>query len=128
MSTKILHGSEPLPDIRFPASSGTFHPSLDDHPAHSADGLRFDSEACRILIVDDDPGILKPVSRMAAHLGYHSTTSENAADGLFYLTKAHYDLVIADYEMPFMEGFQLADKIKEKHFGTRVINMTGHCE
>ena len=27
-----------------------------------------------------------------------------------------------------MDGYQLADQIKEKHFGTRVIIMTGHCE
>ena len=35
--------------------------------------------------------------------------------------------MITDYDMPFMDGYQLADQIKEKHFGTRVIIMTGHC-
>ncbi|MBC2711558.1 MAG: response regulator [Desulfosarcina sp.] len=49
-------------------------------------------------------------------------------DALYYLTKAHYDLVLTDYDMPFIDGYQLADQIKEKHFGTRVIIMTGHCE
>ena len=128
MPTKILHGSEPLPDTRLPASSGTFLPSQDDQPAQSADGLTLDADASRILIVDDDPAILNLVSRMAACLGYHPATAENAVDAIFYLTKAHYDLVIADYDMPFMDGYQLAEQVKEKHFGTRVIIMTGHCE
>ena len=35
--------------------------------------------------------------------------------------------MITDYDMPFMDGNQLANQIKEKHFGTRVIIITGHC-
>ena len=57
MSTKILNESEPFPETRLPAPSGTFGPSPEDHPTQSADGLMFDSEVSRILIVDDDPGI-----------------------------------------------------------------------
>ncbi|MBC2713275.1 MAG: response regulator [Desulfosarcina sp.] len=128
MSTKIIHGSEPLSDTRLPASPETFRPSLDGHPAQSADGLTLDSDAIRILIVDDDPGILTLVSRMAGCLGYHPTTAEDGVDALYYLTKAQYDLVLTDYDMPFIDGYQLAGQIKEKHFGTRVIIMTGHCE
>ncbi len=128
MPTMIVNQSEYAPDGRLPASPVTHHTSPDDHPASSADGLRLDSDASRLLIVDDNPDILKLVSRMAKCLGYHPTTAEDGVDALYYLTKAHYDLVIADYDMPFMDGFQLADQIKEKHFGTRVIIMTGHCE
>ena len=127
MPTKILTRSEPRPEARLPASSETVQPSLDSYPAQSADGLTLDSDAGRILIVDDDPGILTLVSKMAACLGYHPTAAEDAVDALDYLAKAHYDLVITDYDMPFMDGYQLADQIKEKYFETRVIIMTGHC-
>ncbi len=78
--------------------------------------------------MDDDPVILKLVARMAVNLGYRPTIAEDGVDALYYLTKEHYDLVITDYDMPFIDGYQLADQIKEKHFGTRVIIMTGHCE
>ena len=127
MSTKTLHGSEPLPGSRLPTSSETFYPSLDAQSAQSAKGLTLDSAAKRILIVDDDPNILKLVSKMAACLGYHPTNAEDAVEALLYLAKAHYDLVLSDYDMPFMDGYQLADEIKEKYFGTRVIIMSGHC-
>jgi CheY-like chemotaxis protein len=89
-------------------------------------GLTFDSDASRILIVDDDPVILRLVARMAASLGYHPTMAEDGVHALYYLTKAHSDLVITNYDMPFIDGYQLADQIKERHFGTRVIIMTGH--
>ena len=73
MSTMTANRPEPSPDGRVPVSPETYHPSLDDHPAQSADGLRLDSDASRILIVDDNPDILKLVSKMVAGLGYHPT-------------------------------------------------------
>ena len=79
-----------------------------------------------ILVVDDDAVVLEMVSRMIELLGYNSTTAEDAVDALYYLTKAHYDLVLVDYDMPSMNGIQLADKIKRNHFDTRVAVMTAH--
>jgi len=128
MSTMIANRPELSTNGRLPVSPETFHTPLDDHPAQSADGLRLDSNASRILIVDDNPDILKLVSKMATRLGYRSTIAEDGVDALYYLTKGHYDLVITDYDMLFIDGYQLANQIKEKHFGTRVIIMTGHCE
>jgi CheY-like chemotaxis protein len=65
---------------------------------------------------------------MTARLGYQPTVAEDGVDALYHLTRTHYDLVLTDYDMPFIDGYQLADQIKEKHFGTRVIVMTGSCE
>jgi CheY-like chemotaxis protein len=128
MSTMIANQSEHSPDGQLPVSSDTFGPSPDDPALQSDHGLRVDSDASRILIVDDNPDILKLVSKMAAHLGYHPTTAEDGVDALYHLNRTHFDLVMTDYVMPFIDGYQLADQIKEKHFGTRVIIMTGHCE
>ena len=128
MPRMIANRSEPSPDGRLPVSPDTFDPSLDDHSAQSAERLRLDSDASRILIVDDNPDILALVSKMATRLGYHPTIAEDGVDALHYLTREHYDLVISDYDMPFIDGYQLADQIKEKYFETKVIIMTGHSE
>ena len=128
MPAMSVNQSEPTPDGPVPASHGTYHPSLDDYPRQSADQLRLDSDASRILIVDDNPEILKLVSKMATVLGYRTTIAEDGMEALDYLNRGHYDLVITDYDMPFIDGYQLADQIKEKHFGTKVIIMTGHSE
>ena len=82
----------------------------------------------RVMVVDDDPQILKLVAQMVVHLGYRSTATVDALDALFHLNKTRHDLVITDYEMPFMDGFQLADQIKRRHTMTKVIIMSGQCE
>lgn len=87
-----------------------------------------DIAACRILVVDDNPDLLPLVANMATRLGYHAATAEDALAALRQLKKNHYDVVITDYMMPFMDGFQLAEQIKENHLGTKVILMTGGCK
>lgn len=128
MPTISVDRSGPSLDSRLFATPAAFCPARDDHPAQSADGLRIDPCAGRILIVDDNPHILNLVAKIATRLGYRSTTAGNGVDALHYLTKGHYDLVITDYDMPFLDGYQLADQIKEEHFGTKVIIMIDHCE
>jgi len=79
-----------------------------------------------LLIVDDDQSILNLVAKMVSRLGYHAATTTDAAEALLRLADTRYDMVISDYAMPRMDGYQLADQIREKHFGTKIIIMTGH--
>jgi CheY-like chemotaxis protein len=88
--------------------------------------LAYDANRSFILIVDDDTELLGLVSRMVELLGYHATVAEDAVDALYYLSKTLYDLVLADYDMPSMNGYQLAQKIKRDHSATKVIVMTAH--
>lgn len=80
------------------------------------------------MIVEDDPNILTLVAKMASRLGYLPTEAADALDALFHLNQTHHDLVISDDDMPFMNGFQLADQIKRRHPMTKVIIMSGQCE
>jgi len=102
-------------------------PPLNQHWQQS-NGVRNDPTTSHILIVDDDPELLNLVSRMVACLGYASEVAGDAMDALVYLKKRHYNLVLTDYNMPFIDGYQLADQIKRCNAGTKVIIMTGHCE
>ncbi len=86
------------------------------------------SDTPRILIVDDDPMVLGMVSKMMQRIGYQTTTAMDGLMALNFLKKGPYDLVITDYNMPFIDGYELADQIKETHFGTKVIVMTGNCD
>lgn len=119
---KLLAGSQ------LPTFAESIRPRKDAYPVQSADGPKIDANSCRILVVDDDPNILKLVAKMVKRLGHHPTAAEDAMDALFHLAEAHYHLVITDYKMPFMDGYQLAVRIKAQHCGTRIIIMTGHCE
>lgn len=103
-------------------------PALEDMTAQATDEVAFRLEAHRILIVDDNLENLRLISRMAQYAGYQTTLAEDGLIALDQLKKARYDVVITDYQMPVMDGFELADQIKEAYFGTKVIVMTGSCE
>lgn len=115
MVTKRQHESEALSGDPLPAFPETQPSRLDRG-----------SGACRLLIVDDDPVILNLVAKMVSRLGYHATTTADPVDALLRLADTRYDMVISDYAMPRMDGYQLADQIREKHFDTKIIIMTGH--
>jgi CheY-like chemotaxis protein len=80
----------------------------------------------RLLIVDDDVEMLTLVSRMAACLGYAASTATSGKEALHRLQKGDVDLVLTDYQMPLMDGFQLAFKIRHQYDGLPVILMTGY--
>jgi putative two-component system response regulator len=65
----------------------------------------------RILIVDDDPQIRQLHARLAQSLGYDT---ETAADGIEALAKLALgiDLVMLDGQMPKMDGFEVAERIR----------------
>jgi len=93
--------------------------------APAAIGLSVETDAIRIMVVDDDPPILKLIAQMVVRLGYGATAVADALDALFHLNNARHDLVITDFNMPFMDGLQLADQIKRRHCMTKIIVMSG---
>jgi two-component system response regulator GlrR len=116
MVTKRQRASETFSGNRLPAFP-------DKHPSRLDCGY----DIRRLLIVDDDQGVLNLVAKMVSRLGgYQVTTTANAADALLCLADTRYHMVLSDYAMPHMDGYQLADQIREKYFGTRIIIMTGH--
>lgn len=65
----------------------------------------------RLLIVDDDPKIRELHARLAQSLGYET---ETASDGLEAIAKLvlGVDLVLLDGQMPNMDGYQTAKRIR----------------
>jgi len=80
----------------------------------------------RILVVDDDPVIRSAHTRIAQALGYEV---ETACDGIEALAKLPLDIdfVLLDGEMPNMDGFEVARKIREdpKYSYLPIVMVTG---
>ena len=73
----------------------------------------------RILIVDDDPPILKLISRFLHNLGARIiTTANNGNEGLVKLDAgaAAYDIVLCDLNMPEMDGIHFLRCLADRHF------------
>jgi sigma-B regulation protein RsbU (phosphoserine phosphatase) len=81
----------------------------------------------RILVVDDEPGMLRAVERVlgAAHRVVASQSSAQAAD---IAREFQPDLVILDIRMPELDGFELMTRLKSEHPEVDIILMTGSLD
>lgn len=78
-----------------------------------------------ILIVDDDPVVLNVLSKMLQKLGHSAETALDGKEAISLLTGKTYTLVITDFNMPLINGGELASWIKQHHPRTKVVIMTG---
>ncbi|HEY3591781.1 MAG TPA: two-component system response regulator GlrR [Buttiauxella sp.] len=80
----------------------------------------------RLLLVDDDPGLLKLLGMRLTSEGYTVTTAESGAEGLRLLAREKIDLVISDLRMDEMDGMALFAEIQKAQPGMPVIILTAH--
>ncbi len=82
----------------------------------------------RSLVVDDDNTILEYVAQMLARLGCQVETARERPDVMNELATGTFDLLVTDLEMPEMNGYHLAQRVKKKTHDTKVVIMTGRPE
>lgn len=80
----------------------------------------------RLLLVDDDPGLLKLLGLRLNSEGYTVETAESGQEGLRVLSREQIDLVISDLRMDEMDGMQLFSEIQKVQPGLPVIILTAH--
>lgn len=78
-----------------------------------------------LLIVDDDPSILRVLKRILEKKGYFVTTVENGKAALFQIAHNRFWASIVDVRLPDMNGFEIAKKIQETSPQTVRIVFTG---
>ena len=66
----------------------------------------------RLLVVDDDPGLLLAVSDTLRAEGYSVKTARRGADALAVIARSLPDLIISDIRMPGMDGHQLVRNLR----------------
>jgi DNA-binding NtrC family response regulator len=67
----------------------------------------------KILIVDDEEGMRRLLSRVLGKAGFETAAVGSGADALGAVAKEHFDLVLTDIVMPGMDGLQLLRELKE---------------
>ena len=67
----------------------------------------------KILIVDDDPGILKVVEFRLKKMGYEVIVAVDGKEGLIRAKEMKPDLVVLDFRMPFLNGDEVCQQIRE---------------
>jgi two-component system response regulator GlrR len=80
----------------------------------------------KILLVDDDPGLLRLLSIRLRAEGYDVEAVESAHKALAVLNRFSPDLVITDLRMDKMDGIGLLKELQTRSPGLRVIIITAH--
>ena len=65
-----------------------------------------------ILVVDDEAHILHVVSLKLRNAGFEVVTANDGEEALDLAMQVHPDLVITDFQMPFMSGLELCQRMK----------------
>ena len=80
-----------------------------------------------VLIVDDEPAVRHMVRGVLESTGFDCAESENGASALEWLKDHDTDIIIADYQMPIMNGLILLEKVQNSLNGhtPRVIMLSG---
>ena len=84
------------------------------------------SEAARILLVEDDELLAEVVAGLLAPLGGVRWT-DNAEEALTLLPASSWDLIVADIELPGMNGIQMIERLKREHPHTSTLIVSGRA-
>jgi CheY-like chemotaxis protein len=68
----------------------------------------------RLLLVDDDPVLLRLLSKILSRAGHTITLAESGPACLAIAAQQPFDLIITDVMMPEMDGFALAQALRLK--------------
>ncbi len=85
--------------------------------------------AARVLIVDDEPYILRILAFKLRRAGYIALEAADADEAMAILRDTPVQCLIVDVSLPTAtDGFQLAEKLRDdpRHCHTPVIFLTAH--
>lgn len=77
----------------------------------------------RLLVVEDDPRLLKSLTRALREAGYAVDSAADGTEGLFKAESADYDVILLDVMMPGLDGWSVLDRLRKKK-STPVLLLT----
>lgn len=80
----------------------------------------------KILLIDDDAGLLHFLKRFFLRKGFEVTACENPKTAIDAISHQNFNLVMLDYKMPEMNGLDTLKEIKKTDAKTPVILMTAY--
>ncbi len=89
--------------------------------------MKLDPTAARLLVVDDDPGMLRAVSRVLGR-GHQVTCVANGNDAIEAAAATRPEVAIVDVWLPDLNGFEVSRSIRSARPETDIILMTGDAE
>jgi two-component system response regulator MprA len=85
-----------------------------------------DASSSRLLIVDDDPELLRFLIEELSQQGLECEGASCGGDALLLLRQARFDLVLLDWTLPDFEGIEICRRLRSSGDTTPVLMLTAH--
>lgn len=82
----------------------------------------------KILIAEDEPDMQRILRLYLEREGYEVSVAANGEDAFTELCKSPYDLLIADWMMPKMNGLQLCKEVRSYALPVKIMMLTAKSE
>ncbi len=79
----------------------------------------------RILLVENDPDILKTLSEFLTLQGFETTEASGQREAIRILDKNEFDIILLDISLDDGNGFEVCKKVKEKNLPTIFLTASG---
>lgn len=81
-----------------------------------------------VLLVDDDDGVRKVLTRWSVDLGHQVQTAASADEAMEIMRRGVVDVAVCDVKMPGRDGVWLVDQIRRNYPYTSIVMATGLTE
>jgi two-component system, OmpR family, manganese sensing response regulator len=78
----------------------------------------------KILLVDDEPALTEPLSRLLTREGYTVDVAIDGRAGCNLVSGGNYDLLILDWMLPHLTGLQICQQLRDRGDLTPVLFLT----
>ena len=112
--------------IELPVHDAELKPGSDTQFLTPSDEAAF-GNGRRVLVIDDEEGILEMQGEVLKELGFDVDTANNGESGLEHFTRRRYDAIFCDWKMPGISGQQVYERMKRAQpaAASRLIFVTG---
>jgi HD-like signal output (HDOD) protein/CheY-like chemotaxis protein len=82
----------------------------------------------KVLFVDDEVNVLRSIQRAFIESPFLVLTAPGAREGLDILERENVDIVVTDFRMPYMDGLQFLNVVRELYPRTARVILSGYIE
>jgi len=83
-----------------------------------------ESDAKKVLIVEDDPDLMKLLKIYLHEFGYSTISATDGSEALLKCENEDVDLILLDMQLPKLNGFQVAKMLRSRKYVSPIIAMT----
>ncbi|HVV01973.1 MAG TPA: hybrid sensor histidine kinase/response regulator [Verrucomicrobiae bacterium] len=122
---KAGEGASFVIELPLPNGAASAAPAVASEPQSSEKNLP--GQGKRILVIDDEEGILEILKETLSDSGYSVDTAPDGESALRRASQTSYDLALCDWKMPGLNGQQVYEKLQSSNprLSERMIFITG---